>query len=330
MTDMTGKSRPLRIIYAGTPEFAVPALQALIDSPHEVVAVYTKPDRPVGRGRKIVFSDVKQQALAANIAIEQPESLKAIEAQDTLRAYNADVMVVAAYGLLLPQAVLDIPTYGCLNIHGSLLPRWRGAAPIQRAIAAGDSETGITIMQMDKGLDTGDMLYKSTIPISHTDTGQSIHDALAAQGALDIMQVIDKISHSQQRLQGEVQDERLATYAHKLTKAEARIDWQDSAQHIDAKVRAFNPWPMCYTHYHGKPMKIHYTSVKPTNTDTDNGDTLKRSLTAGSVIRESKVGIEVSTGDGILIIHRLQMPGKRAMDVTSFLNGHSLEAVKFQ
>jgi len=319
MTPTTTKE--LRIIYAGTPEFAVAALRALIDSQHEVVAVYTQPDRPAGRGRKITFSPVKQQAIEASIPVEQPEHLKTAAIQATLRAYQADVMVVAAYGLLLPQAVLDIPTYGCLNIHGSLLPRWRGAAPIQRAIAAGDKETGITIMQMDRGLDTGDMLHKSAVAITHTDTGQSIHDALAIQGAHDIVTVLNKIDGK--RLKGEMQDEQYATYAHKLTKEEANIDWSDTARNIDYKVRAFSPWPIAYTYYHGKPMKIHYTSVK------DSGSTALQQP-VGTVINESKQGIEVSTGQGVLLLHRLQMPGKRAMDVTSFLNGHSLSSVKLQ
>lgn len=321
--------KSLRIIYAGTPDFAVPALQTLIHSPHDVVAVYTQPDRPAGRGRKIKFSPIKQQAIEADIPVEQPVHLKATEVQQTLRAYQADVMVVAAYGLLLPQAVLDTPTYGCLNIHGSLLPRWRGAAPIQRSIAAGDTETGITIMQMDKGLDTGNMLHKSLIPISKTDTGQTIHDALAQQGANDIITVVNRLNDlNGERLQGEVQNEHDATYAHKLTKGDAQIDWTDRADNIDYKVRAFNPWPVAYTHYHGKAMKVHYTSVKAL-TDTSTSDDTSLSE-VGSVINESKTGIEVRTGQGTLLIHRLQMPGKKAMNTMSFLNGHSLEGAKFQ
>ena len=320
MNIISTMTNTLRIIYAGTPEFSVPALRALIDSQHEVIAVYTQPDRPAGRGRKITFSPVKQQAIDVGIPVEQPEHLKTKSVQETLRAYQADVMVVAAYGLLLPQVVLDIPTYGCLNIHGSLLPRWRGAAPIQRAIAAGDKETGITIMQMDKGLDTGNILHKSAIAITDTDTGQSIHDALAIQGAKDIVTVINKIDGK--CLQGEVQDEQYATYAHKLTKEEANIDWNDTARNIDYKVRAFSPRPIAYTYYHGKPMKIHSTSVKEINTET-----LEQ---PGTVINESKSGIEVSTGQGILRIHRLQMPGKRAMDTVSFLNGRSLESTRLQ
>lgn len=325
LSSNVSKSKPLRIIYAGTPDFSVPALQTLIDSQHHIVAVYTKPDRPAGRGRKITFGAVKQLAIEADIPVEQPEKLTTSTAQQTLTAYQADVLVVAAYSLLLPQAVLDIPTYGCLNIHASLLPRWRGAAPIQRAIAAGDKETGITIMQMDKGLDTGNMLHKSIIPIRNTDTGQSIHDTLAIQGAYDIEHVLNTLSSNEKRLQGEVQDEQLANYAHKLTKEEARIDWHQSAQNIDYKIRAFTPWPMAYTHYHGKPMKIHHASVMTTSTIPTTQTT-----EVGIVINESKAGIEVSTGQGILLIHRLQMPGKRAMDVSSFLNGHSLEGIKFQ
>ena len=221
-------SQPLRIIYAGTPDFAVPALQALINSPPEVVAVYCQPDRPSGRGRKLVFGPVKQVAVNAGIAVEQPVSLKSAEEQAKLQAYQADVMIVAAYGLILPQAVLDTPKYGCLNIHGSLLPRWRGAAPIQRAIQVGDSETGVTIMQMAAGLDTGDMLYKVVCPITPTDGGQSIHDKLAQTGATALLHTLDLLVAGQ--LTPEVQDNSLANYAHKLNKAEAQINWQQSAQ----------------------------------------------------------------------------------------------------
>ncbi|CAA6822639.1 MAG: Methionyl-tRNA formyltransferase (EC [uncultured Thiotrichaceae bacterium] len=305
----------LRIIYAGTPDFAVPALQALIDSKHQVVAVYTQPDRPAGRGRKVTFGPVKQLAVNAEIPVEQPESLKTDEALQQLVTYDADVMIVAAYGLILPKAVLETPKYGCLNIHGSLLPKWRGAAPIHRAIQMGDEETGITIMQMDVGLDTGDMLLKSRLPITEKDTGESIHDALADQGAKDLLSVLVQLQAG--ALNPEKQDETLATYAHKLSKAEAEIDWEQSAKHIDNTVRAFNPWPAAYTLYHGKPMKIHMSAYAIESSDRD----------PGTVIDESKTGISVATGDGVLIIKRLQMPGKKAMDVQDFLNGHSLSSV---
>jgi len=309
----------LRIIYAGTPDFAVPALQALIDSEHQVVAVYTQPDRPSGRGRKIHLGPVKQVAVDNEIPVEQPLSLKQPTVQQTLSDYQADVMIVAAYGLILPQVVLDMPKHGCLNIHGSLLPKWRGAAPIQRAIQAGDKETGNTIMQMVAGLDTGDMLHKSHCPITTTDTGQSIHDKLAKQGAEDILLVLDQVM--QGTLAPEQQDDSKTSYAHKLSKQDAQIDWSQSAIAIDQMIRAFNPWPVAFTQYHDKPMKIWMSEVKAASENST--DTIE-----GSVINESKNGIEVSTGEGTLVIHRLQMPGKKAMNVTDFLNGHSLSSVQ--
>lgn len=308
-------TNPLRIVYAGTPDFAVPALQALIDSEHQVVAVYTQPDRPAGRGRKVTFGPVKQLAVDSQIPVEQPESLKTAEAAQQLAAYKADVMIVAAYGLLLPQAILETPVYGCINIHGSLLPKWRGAAPIHRAIQAGDAETGITIMQMDIGLDTGDILLKSHLPITKNDTGQTIHDALSEKGAEDIVSVLGQLQAGM--LKPEKQDEPLATYAHKLSKADAEIDWMQSAKQIDRTVRAFNPWPVAFTLYHSKPMKVLMSSYTLALSDR----------TPGTVISESKEGISVATGDGVLVISRLQMPGKKAMDVKDFLNGHSLSSV---
>lgn len=310
----------LRIIYAGSPDFAVPALQALIKSDHDVVAVYTQPDRPAGRGRKIKFGPIKQVAVDHTIPVEQPESLKSDDVQKVLRDYQADIMVVAAYGLILPQVVLDIPKYGCLNIHGSLLPRWRGAAPIHRAIQAGDKETGITIMQMAAGLDTGDMLLQSICTIGDEDTGQTIHDKLASQGADDLLAVLEQVTNNS--LNPVQQDESKTTYAHKLSKADAQIDWSESAIDIDRMIRAFNPWPAAYTQYHGKPMKIFMSSVKDNDTKT------KVEGEPGKVMNESAQGIEIATGEGVLITHRLQLPGKKAMDVADFLNGHSLSSVQ--
>ena len=305
--------KKLRVIYSGTPDFAVPALQALIKSEHEVVAVYTQPDRPAGRGRKLQFGPVKQVAVDAGIPVEQPLSLKDIEAQGILPAYNADVMVVAAYGLILPQLVLDIPKFGCLNIHGSLLPRWRGAAPIHRAIQAGDKETGVTIMQMAAGLDTGDMLLKVTCPITIEDTGQTIHDRLANDGAEALLKVLEQVSED--KLMPEVQDESLTSYAHKLEKAEAEIDWSQSAQQIDQTIRAFNPWPVAFTQFNGKPLRLFMSKVVVDKSSAE---------PVGTVIHESPEGIEVVTGDGVLSFSRLQLPGKKAMDVRDFLNGRSL------
>ena len=303
--------KKLRIIYAGTPDFAVPALQALIKSEHQVIAVYTQPDRPAGRGRKLQFGAVKQVAVDADIRVEQPLSLKDESAQTVLSAFNADVMVVAAYGLILPQVVLDAPKYGCLNIHGSLLPRWRGAAPIHRAIQAGDVETGVTIMQMAAGLDTGDMLLKVPCQITKKDTGQTIHDRLANDGAMALLKVLNNI----EQLKPEVQDESLTSYAHKLEKAEAEIDWSQSAQQIDQTIRAFNPWPVAFTHFNGKPLRL-FMSKLETNKQSKEP--------AGTVIDETPDGISIVTGDGILSFSRLQLPGKKAMDVRDFLNGRSL------
>ena len=305
--------KKLRIIYAGTPDFAVPALQALIKSAHEVVAVYTQPDRPSGRGRKVQFSPVKQVALDANIPVEQAVSLKDQESQKILSAYHADVMVVAAYGLILPQVVLDMPIHGCLNIHASLLPRWRGAAPIQRAIQAGDKETGVSIMQMAAGLDTGDVLLKHICPITAQDTGQTIHDRLANEGAEAVLKVLEWVVED--KLKPEKQNESQASYAHKLNKAEAEIDWSQSAHKIDQTIRAFNPWPVAYTHFNGKPLRLFMSKVVTDKTS---------SASAGTVINESPEGIEVVTGDGVLSFSHLQLPGKKAMAVGDFLNGRSL------
>lgn len=315
---MNSETRSLRIVYAGTPDFAVPALQALIASQHEVVAVYCQPDRPAGRGRKLVAGPVKQVAVDANIPVEQPLSLKDEAAQETLRAYDADVMVVAAYGLILPQVVLDTPRYGCLNIHGSLLPRWRGAAPIQRAIQAGDTETGVTIMQMAAGLDTGDMLYKTRCPIMPQDGGQSIHDKLAADGADALLATLDLLCAGQ--LQPEVQDEALTCYAHKLTKAEAEIDWTKSALEIDRMIRAFDAWPTAFTLQGGKPLRF-FASCLP-----DDGAT---TVAAGTVAAESKTGIDIATGDGLVRILSLQLPGGKRLSSEQFVNGRSLLGTAF-
>ena len=302
----------MNIVYAGTPDFAVPALQSLINSEHNVVAVYTQPDRPAGRGRKVQFGPVKQVAVDAGIAVEQPPSLKDVEAQQTLASYKPDVMIVAAYGLLLPQAVLDMPRYGCLNIHGSLLPRWRGAAPIHRAIQTGDSETGVTIMQMALGLDTGDMLLKRVCSITAEDTSQTIHDRLAKDGAevlLDVLSLIEK-----DELEPESQNDSLSNYAEKLNKAEAEIDWNKSATEIDLKIRAFNPWPVAFTLFKGKPLRIYMSKVVDQKSDSE----------PGTVIAESSEGILISTADGVLSFSRLQLPGKKVMNVKDFLNGQSL------
>lgn len=298
---------PFNLVFAGTPEFAATSLAALLDTPHRVVAVYTQPDRPAGRGRKRKPGPVKQLALEHDLPVYQPASLKSEEALAELRALRPDVMVVAAYGLLLPPAVLHLPPHGCLNIHASLLPRWRGAAPIQRAILAGDTETGVTIMQMDEGLDTGDMLLKKTCPIGPGDTAASLHDRLAVLGAEAIVEALAKLDE----LVPEPQDESQATYARKLTKEEAIIDWQQSARLIDRQVRAFNPWPVAQTAFDGQILRIWAARPLPE----------PAGAAPGTVLAVGKAGVDVACGEGVLRLTRLQPAGGKPMDVQAFVNG---------
>jgi methionyl-tRNA formyltransferase len=300
----------VRLIFAGTPEFAATALAALLDSPHQVCAAYTQPDRPAGRGRKLKASPVKELALQHGIPVHQPASLKDPSEQQTLRAYGADLLVVVAYGLLLPPAVLEAPRLGCLNIHASLLPRWRGAAPIQRAIEAGDPETGVTIMQMDAGLDTGDMLYTVTTPIEATDTAQSLHDRLAELGARALLETLAQIEAG--TATPVKQDDALANYARKLDKAEARIDWGRSSAEIDRLIRAFNPWPVAQTLYQGETLRIWQASPREGVSDQP----------PGTIVHADKHGIDVATGDGLLRLTRVQLSGSKAMDAAAFVNGH--------
>lgn len=297
----------MKVIFAGTPLFAATALKA-IAAEHEVVCVLTQPDRPAGRGMRLKPSAVKETALKLNLPIRQPETLKHSDIQAALSSYHADVMVVAAYGLLLPKAVLDMPKFGCLNIHASLLPRWRGAAPIQRAIEAGDSETGICIMQMDEGLDTGDVLYRSVIAIDDTDTAATLHDKLMFQGAKDIVAVLQQLPN----VERQPQPTSGISYAKKIGKDEAFIDWKQSAQHIDRQIRAFNPFPVAKTLYQGGVLKIFSGSLKDENTEKP----------AGTIVSVDKNAIAVATGDGKIIqIHELQTAGSRKMTVAEFLNG---------
>jgi len=302
-------SGPLKVIFAGTPEFAAEALQALLDSEHQVIAVYTQPDRPAGRGRKLTPSPVKQLALEHGISVYQPLSLKDEEAQQTLCDLNADVMVVVAYGLLLPLPVLEAPRLGCINIHASLLPRWRGAAPIQRAILEGDSESGVTIMQMDEGLDTGDMLIKETTPITREDTAQTLHDRLAGIGSKIAIDALNQLRDG--TAQPEKQDDSLANYAKKLSKAEALIDWSRPSIEIERLVRAFNPWPVAQTGYEGQMMRIWEALAL---------DGEATSATPGEIISGTKQGIDVATGDGVLRILRAQLPGGKPLAAVDLLN----------
>ena len=297
----------MKVIFAGTPLFAATALKAIAEK-HEVVCVLTQPDRPAGRGMRLKPSAVKETALKLNLPIRQPETLKHSDIQAALSNYHADVMVVAAYGLLLPKAVLAMPKYGCLNIHASLLPRWRGAAPIQRAIEAGDSETGICIMQMDEGLDTGDVLHRSVIAIDDTDTAATLHDKLMFQGAKDIVAVLQQLPN----VERQPQPTSGISYAKKIGKDEAFIDWKQSAQHIDRQIRAFNPFPVAKTLYQGGVLKIFSGSLKDENTDKS----------AGTIVSVDKNAIAVATGDNKIIqIHELQTAGSRKMTVAEFLNG---------
>ncbi|MBE9568153.1 MAG: methionyl-tRNA formyltransferase [Proteobacteria bacterium] len=311
-------NRPLRIIYAGTPDFSVPALDALLASEHEVVAVYTQPDRPAGRGRGFRASPVKEKALAFDVPVYQPESLKDEQALTELQALDADLMVVTAYGLLLPPAVLQAPRLGCINIHASLLPRWRGAAPIQRAILAGDTRTGITIMQMDEGLDTGDMLAVAECEIGPEDTGSTLHDRLMLLGAETLMSALPAIA--EQTLHGIVQQDDVACYASKLSKAEAKIDWSDSAVQIERAIRAYNAWPVAYCRYE-KNSKT--ANLRLWQADVLAEDAPEKSI-PGKVVAESADGIDVVCGEGLLRITRLQPEGKRQMAVADFLNANSL------
>jgi methionyl-tRNA formyltransferase len=304
----------MKIIYAGTPEFALPALQALIDSAHEIVAVYTQPDRPAGRGRKLQMSPVKARALEHGLTVCQPVNFKDDVDVQAMRKLGADLMVVAAYGLLLPPAVLNAPRLGCVNIHASLLPRWRGAAPIQRAILAGDLETGITLMQMDEGLDTGNMLAKSRIPIEQDMTAQQLHDRLMVMGGDLLMQNLAGIEAAQ--VSAEVQDAGLATYAAKLNRDEARIDWTKSAERLLREIRAYNPWPVSHTTVHGQNLKIWAAGA---SSESASGE-------PGRVLAHDRQGVRVACGNGTLNVTHLQLAGRKRQAASDLLNSINLNA----
>jgi len=307
----------MKIIYAGTPEFAVPALEMLAQSSHQVVAVYTQPDRPAGRGRNLQASPIKLCAEQFGLSVEQPLSLRNDEAIQQLVDYQADLMVVAAYGLILPKQVLEAPRLGCVNIHASLLPRWRGAAPIQRAILAGDSETGITLMQMDVGLDTGAMLAKAQLAISNQSTAAELHDQLKIMGAELLEKHLQALES--QSILAESQNDALATYADKLSKQEAEIDWNLSATTLARQIRAFNPWPVSFTSFHNQPVKI--WSAVACNESSD--------LLPGRVIQHDRQGIKVSCGDGVLQIKELQFAGKKRQMADQILNARNLSDQSF-
>ncbi|WP_079204118.1 methionyl-tRNA formyltransferase [Pseudomonas sp. CC6-YY-74] len=299
-------SESLRIVFAGTPEFAAEHLKALLDSPHQIIAVYSQPDRPAGRGQKLTASPVKQLALQHGVPLYQPQTLRDPAAQAELAALAPDLLVVVAYGLILPQVVLDIPRLGCINSHASLLPRWRGAAPIQRAIEAGDSESGVTVMQMEAGLDTGPMLLKVSTPIAADDTGGSLHDRLAGLGPQAVIEAIGGLASSS--LVGEVQDDSLATYAHKLNKDEARLDWTRPALELERLVRAFHPWPICHSTLSGEALKVHAAELG------------EGSGAPGSILSADKQGLMVACGQGALRLTRLQLPGGKALNFSDLYN----------
>ncbi|HKZ09988.1 MAG TPA: methionyl-tRNA formyltransferase [Rhodanobacteraceae bacterium] len=304
-----------KLVFAGTPDFAVPGLRACIEA-GDVVAVYTQPDRPAGRGRKLTPSPIKQAALTAGIPIEQPDSLKSAEARQRLRGYAPDLMVVIAYGLILPRKVLAIPRLGCWNVHASLLPRWRGAAPIQRAILAGDAETGVCLMQMDAGLDTGPVLLSESTPIDAHDTGGSLHDRLAEIGAYVLADGLRR-AVAGKVLRATPQPETGATYAHKLDKAEAKLDFARPAIELERKVRAFDPWPVAEADVAGERVRVWQAEA------SDRGPGIEDGTKPGAIVAASKHGIDVACLEGVLRILKLQRAGGRVIGAADYLNARA-------
>jgi methionyl-tRNA formyltransferase len=306
----TQLNNPLKIVFAGTPEFAALHLQALIDSEHDVITVYSQPDRPAGRGKKLQTSSVKKLALEYSIPVFQPQSLKTEEAQLDLAELQADIMIVVAYGLILPSSILETPKLGCLNVHGSLLPKWRGAAPIQRSIWAGDSETGVTIMQMDEGLDTGAMLFKKSLAITKQDTSASLYQKLAEIGPKALIETLNALTE----LQPQTQDNELASYAKKLSKEEAKIDWDLPAEQLERNIRAFNPWPVAFFSINDSNIKVYSSDVVKNENP---------GIPVGQIVHADKKGILVTTGNQSLLLTTLQLPGKKPMPAADVLNGRA-------
>lgn len=307
----------MKVIFAGTPEFAVPALAALIEAGHQIVMVLTQPDRPAGRGMKLKASPVKVLAEQHHLKVFQPETLKDSAVQARIAEVNADVMIVAAYGLIIPTVVLHMPRLGCYNIHASLLPRWRGAAPIHRSLLAGDAETGVTIMEVVPALDAGAMVSRGVVPITDTDTTQTLHDALSAIGAERMVAAMATLAENG-ALPATPQDESLVTYAHKLEKSEAAIDWQKTAVEISRQVRAFNPFPVAQSLLKGEVCRIWMATAKP-------GIMHGPKAQAGEIISVHG-GVLVACGDGLLHITELQAPGGKRLNAQAFVQGHNLQA----
>ena len=305
----------MNLVFAGTPEFSVPALKALLDAGHRILAVYTQPDRPAGRGRKLGVSAVKEFALERGLPVHQPVTLKSDSEAETLRTLKPEALIVIAYGLILPQAILTIPEFGCINVHASLLPRWRGAAPIQRAIEAGDDHTGITIMQMDAGLDTGAALALAATPIHAHDTAASLHDRLAEIGAALLVSTLARLVRGD--ITPQAQDNTHATYAAKLKKEEARIDWGADAELLARRIRAFNPWPVAHTMFDGQTLRLWQAAAVKGAPATQ---------PPGTVLGADAEGIRVQCGRGVLCITQLQAEGGKTLDARAFLNGRPLPA----
>ena len=308
------------VVFAGTPEFAVPSLRMLAGGPHRIAAVYTRADRPAGRGRRMAASPVKAAALELGLPVEQPESLRDPAARDRLAAHRPEIVVTAAYGLILPPEVLAIPPSGCINVHASLLPRWRGAAPVQHALLAGDPETGATIMRMDDGIDTGEILLARACPIRPDDTAGSLTDRLARIGAQALGEAMAGLAAG--RITPRPQDESAATLAPRIRKADALLDWSGDARDLERRVRAFDPWPAAFTFAGEEPLRIlRAEAVAEPDPDPDHPDPPP----PGTVVRAGTTGIEVQAGTGRLRVLRLQRPGKRPMDAREFLNGRRLD-----
>lgn len=300
----------MNIVFAGTPQFALPSLDAIFQSEHQLLAIYTQPDRPAGRGHKLQPSPIKLWALEHELPVYQPTNFKPQENINDLAALSPDIMIVIAYGLILPRSILEIPKYGCINVHASLLPQWRGASPIQHAILNNDTESGITIMQMDSGMDTGDILATISCPIEHQDTAGTLHDKLAQLAPTVLLNILNQIT--KEKLTPEPQNNAMATYAPKINKEDASIDWQQSAVHIDCQIRAFNPWPIAYTHANGETIRIH--QARTLNTPCGEAP--------GTILAINKEGIQVATGQHVLLIETLQFAGGKVLKVADWLNAH--------